>query len=171
MQYFNPAAREALRWTQSVLTPENVQWLDGLAYEFRLPELLMVHGAPVNYFEYILDEAGAARAFRATDAPLILIGHTHVAEAYALHPDGTIVRHGFRGGGTLQLEPETRYLVNVGSVGQPRDLNPQASFAFFDPQARTVTIERYEYPIAQVQEKIEEAHLPEALARRLVFGR
>jgi diadenosine tetraphosphatase ApaH/serine/threonine PP2A family protein phosphatase len=171
VQYFNPAAREALHWTQSVLTSENAEWLDGLAYEFRMPDFLMVHGAPVNYFEYILDKEGAARAFAATDAPLILIGHTHIAEAYLLRPDASIEVHSYQQGGTLRLEEGTRYIINVGSVGQPRDLNPQASFAFYDPGERTVTIERYDYPIAQVQEKIEEAHLPEALAKRLVYGR
>lgn len=171
VQYFNPAAREAMAWTQSVLTSENAKWLDGLAYEFRKPDFLLVHGAPVNYFEYILDKDAAARAFAATDAPLILIGHTHIAEAYALRADGTLDAYAFQQGGTLTLEEGCRYIVNVGSVGQPRDLNPKASFAFYDADARTVTIERYDYPIAQVQEKIEEAHLPEALAKRLVFGR
>jgi diadenosine tetraphosphatase ApaH/serine/threonine PP2A family protein phosphatase len=171
VQYFNPAAREALQWTQSVLTAENVRWLDSLAYEFRMPDCLLVHGAPVNYFEYILDKEGAARAFTSTDAPLIFIGHTHIAEAYALRPDGSLDAYAFQQGGTLTLDEGTRYIVNVGSVGQPRDLNPQASFAFYDTDARTVTIERYTYPIEQVQEKIEEAHLPEALAKRLVYGR
>jgi len=171
VQYFNPAAREALHWTQSVLTAENAQWLDGLAYEFRMPDFLMVHGAPVNYFEYIMDKEAAARAVGATDAPLVLIGHTHIAEAYALRPDGMLEVFAFQQGGTLALEEGSRYIVNVGSVGQPRDLNPQASFAFYDPGERTVTIERYDYPIATVQEKIEEAHLPDALAKRLVYGR
>jgi diadenosine tetraphosphatase ApaH/serine/threonine PP2A family protein phosphatase len=171
LQYFNPAARVALQWTQRVLSEENAQWLDSLAYEFRMPDFLMVHGAPVNYFEYILDRDGAARAFAATDAPLIFIGHTHIAEAYALRQDGAIEQQHFQQGGTLMLEEGTRYIVNVGSVGQPRDLNPQASFAFYEPEKRRISIERYDYPIAQVQEKIGEAHLPEALAKRLVYGR
>jgi diadenosine tetraphosphatase ApaH/serine/threonine PP2A family protein phosphatase len=171
LQYFNPAARVALQWTQRVLSEENAQWLDSLAYEFRMPDFLMVHGAPVNYFEYILDRDAAARAFAATDAPLVLIGHTHIAEAYALRADGTIEQQHFQQGGTLTLEEGTRYIVNVGSVGQPRDLNPQASFAFYEPENRRISIERYDYPIAQVQEKIEEAHLPEALAKRLIYGR
>jgi len=128
--YFNPAAREAMKWTQGVLTEENRAWLDSLGYEFRMPEFLLVHGAPANYFEYVLDKPAAGRAFKATDAPLIF-----------------------------------------GSIGQPRDLNPRASFAFYDPGARTVTIVRVEYPIARVQEKIASVHLPEALARRLVVGR
>jgi diadenosine tetraphosphatase ApaH/serine/threonine PP2A family protein phosphatase len=171
LQYFNPAAREAMRWTQRVIDAEHLAWLNELGYEFRLPDVLLVHGAPVNYFEYILDKAGAARAFAATDAPLVFIGHTHIAEWYALAPDGSIAHQHLQHGGTVELAPDTRYLINVGSVGQPRDLNPQGSFAFYDPDARTVVIERFDYPIAQVQEKIVSAHLPDALARRLLVGR
>jgi diadenosine tetraphosphatase ApaH/serine/threonine PP2A family protein phosphatase len=74
-------------------------------------------------------------------------------------------------GGLLKLEAGIRYLINVGSVGQPRDLNPDASFAFYDDAARTILWERVAYPIARVQEKIEHAHLPEMLATRLSAGR
>ena len=169
--YFNPSAREAMRWTQGVLSDENRLWLDKLGYEFRMPEFLLVHGAPVNYFEYILDKAAAARAFAATDAPLIFIGHTHIAEVYALNPDGTIDHTHLQQGGEVPLLDGVRYLVNVGSIGQPRDLNPQASFGFYDAAARTVRVERFDYPIDTVQAKIHSAHLPDALARRLRFGR
>ena len=171
LAYFNPAAREAMRWTQRVLTPENKAWLDSLGYEFRMPDFLLVHGAPVNYFEYILDKPAAARAFAATDAPIIFIGHTHIAEVYTLRPDGAIEHAHLQQGGEVQLDEGSRYLINVGSVGQPRDLNPRASFAIYDSEARTVTITRFDYPIARVQEKIASAQLPDALARRLVVGR
>jgi diadenosine tetraphosphatase ApaH/serine/threonine PP2A family protein phosphatase len=171
LAYFNPAAREAMKWTQSVLTRENVAWLDSLGYEFRMPDFLLVHGAPVNYFEYILDKPAAARAFAATDAPIIFIGHTHIAEVYTLHPDGGIAHAHLQQGGEVPLEDGARYLINVGSVGQPRDLNPRASFGLYDTLARTVTITRFDYPIARVQEKIASVNLPDALARRLVVGR
>jgi diadenosine tetraphosphatase ApaH/serine/threonine PP2A family protein phosphatase len=171
LEYFNANARTALEWTQSVLDAEHVAWLDGLSYEVRMPDYLLVHGAPVEYFTYILDKEGAARAFAATDAPLIFVGHTHVADYYALGPDGAI-EHAFRQhGGRLVLEPGIRYIVNVGSVGQPRDLNPDASFVTYDPGTRSVVWERVRYAIARTQEKMSEAHLPEPLARRLVAGR
>jgi diadenosine tetraphosphatase ApaH/serine/threonine PP2A family protein phosphatase len=168
---FNPAAREAMRWTQRVISAESKEWLNSLGYEFRMPDFLLVHGAPKNYFEYILDKAGAGRAFAATDAPIIFIGHTHIAEYYGLEPDGTISHKHLQQGGQVVLEPGTRYIVNVGSVGQPRDLNPRSAFGLYDSDARTVDIVRFDYPIAQVQEKIVSAHLPEALARRLLVGR
>lgn len=171
LAYFNPAAREAMRWTQRVISKENAAWLNSLGYEFRMPEFLLVHGAPKNYFEYILDKAGAARAFAATGAPIVFIGHTHIAEYYALEPDGSISHKHLQTGGEIELDSGTRYIINVGSVGQPRDLNPRASFGIYDPDEHTVNIVRFDYPIARVQEKIVSAHLPEALARRLIAGR
>ena len=171
LAYFNPAARAAMKWTQGVLTSENRDWLDGLGYEFRMPDFLLVHGAPVNYFEYILDKAAAARAFAATDAPIVFIGHTHIAEVYALLADGSIEHAHLQHGGEIALQDGVRYVINVGSIGQPRDLNPQTSFGFYDSTARTVTIRRLTYPIERVQEKIVDAKLPEALARRLTVGR
>ncbi|HEU5481228.1 MAG TPA: metallophosphoesterase family protein, partial [Candidatus Tumulicola sp.] len=73
-EYFNDAARAAIEWTQRNLDAESRTWLNGLSYELRLPDFLLVHGAPVNYFEYILDKRAAARAFEQTDARLIFIG-------------------------------------------------------------------------------------------------
>lgn len=171
VEYFNEAARAAIAWTQGVIEQENVAWLNGLSYEIRQPEYLLVHGAPVSYFEYILDKRGAAKAFERTDAPLVFVGHTHIAEYYALEPDGSISHAHMQQGGELELEEGKRYIIDVGSVGQPRDLNPQASFVRYDSDTRRVQWVRYDYPIAQVQEKIHCAELPLALARRLEIGR
>jgi len=171
LEYFNEAARSAIEWTQTVLDPTHLDWLDGLSYEVRMPGFLLVHGAPVEYFTYILDKAAAARAFAATDAPVIFVGHTHVADYYALARDGSIEHRFMQNGGELPLEAGSRYLVNVGSVGQPRDLNPDASFVRFDDAAGTVTWERVAYAVEQTQRKIGEARLPDALARRLTLGR
>lgn len=169
--FFNDAARAAIEWTQGVLDPAHLAWLDGLSYEVRLPEFLLVHGAPVEYFTYILDKAAAARAFAATDAPLIFVGHTHIADHYSIDCDGAIEHRFYQSGGSLELLPGRRYIVNVGSVGQPRDLNPDASFVRFDDVARTVTWERVAYDCSPTQRKIGDARLPDALARRLAAGR
>jgi diadenosine tetraphosphatase ApaH/serine/threonine PP2A family protein phosphatase len=171
VEYFNDAARAAIAWTQTVLSEESRAWLNGLSYEIRYPEFLMVHGAPVNYFEYILDKRTAAKAFALTDAPLVFIGHTHIAEYWVQEPDGSVGHRHMQHGGTLKFEDGRRYIVDVGSIGQPRDLNPEASFVFYDPQQRTVEWVRYPYPISDVQEKIHHAHLPEYLAMRLESGR
>lgn len=171
VEYFNDAARAAIHWTQTVLSDENRAWLNGLSYELRFPDFLMVHGAPVNYFEYILDKRTAAKAFALTDAPVTFIGHTHIAEYWVQEPDGTVGHKHMQNGGDLILQEGRRYIVDVGSVGQPRDLNPEASFVFYEPDKRRVEWVRYPYPIDAVQEKIHEAHLPEYLALRLESGR
>ncbi len=171
LQYFNPAAREAIEWTQGVLSAENVAWLDALSYEIRRPAYLMVHGAPVEYFAYILDNAAARWAFSETDAPLILIGHTHIAEYYALDAAAEIAHRHVQNGGNLQLEEGKRYIVNVGSVGQPRDLNRDASYAIYDDEERTVEWKRVAYAVETVREKIEAVHLPAMLGERLLNGR
>jgi diadenosine tetraphosphatase ApaH/serine/threonine PP2A family protein phosphatase len=171
VEYFNDAAREAIGWTQSVLTDESRAWLNTLPYELRLPDFLLVHGAPVNYFEYVLDKRTAAQAFERTDAPLIFIGHTHIAEYWVQEPDGSIGLKHMQHGGELELEAGRRYIVDVGSVGQPRDLNPQASFVLYDSDRKRVEWVRYDYPIEEVQAKIRAAHLPGYLADRLKIGR
>jgi len=171
VEYFNDAARAAISWTQSVLDEENRAWLNTLPYELRFPEFLLVHGAPANYFEYILEKRAAAAAFARTDAPLIFIGHTHIAEYWVQEADGGIGHKHMQHGGELILEEGCRYIVDVGSVGQPRDLNPQASFVRYDPQRRRVEWVRYDYPIDTVAEKIREAGLPGYLAERIKVGR
>jgi len=171
VEYFNDVARAAIHWTQSVLDADNRAWLNTLSYELRFPEFLLVHGAPVNYFEYILDKRTAAKAFDATDAALVFVGHTHIAEYWVLEPDGTVSHKHMQHGGDLELEDGKRYIVDIGSVGQPRDLNPEASFVIYDADRKLVQWIRYTYPIADVQEKIHEAHLPDYLAVRLEAGR
>ena len=172
IEWFNPAAAEAIRWTQGVLSKESAEWLGTLTYEHRDGDRLLVHGAPApDYFAYILDKESAQRAFESTDARLIFVGHSHLAELYALAPDGTIAHRHFQYGGTADLDDASRYILNAGSIGQPRDLNPQPSLAFYDPAARTFEVMRFDYAIEAVQEKIECAHLPPVLARRLGLGR
>jgi diadenosine tetraphosphatase ApaH/serine/threonine PP2A family protein phosphatase len=171
VENFNSAARTAIGWTQSVLDPTSREWLNSLPYELRLPEFLLVHGAPVDYFEYILDKSAAARAFERTDARIVFVGHTHIAEYWMQGPDGKIAHRHMQRGGELQLEAEARYIIDVGSVGQPRDLNPSACFTFYDAAAQRVEWVRYEYPIEEVQEKMRAAGLPAYLVERLSVGR
>ncbi len=171
VESFNRAAQTAIAWTQRVLDDSSRVWLNALPYELRLPGFLLVHGAPVNYFEYILDKSAAARAFANTDAPIVFVGHTHIAEYWALDVSGKISHKHMQRGGTLELDPQKRYVVDVGSVGQPRDLNPQPCFVRYDSDARRIEWIRYEYPIEQVQRKMREAKLPEYLVDRLSVGR
>lgn len=171
VENFNYAARTAIEWTQRVLDDASRAWLNQLPYELRLPEFLLVHGAPVTYFEYILDKDTAAHAFERTDAGIVFVGHTHIAEYWVREPGGAIGHKHMQRGGSLALESEKRYIIDVGSVGQPRDLNPQASFVLYDPAARSVQWIRYDYPIQEVQRKMRAASLPNYLIDRLSVGR
>lgn len=171
VESFNRAARDAIGWTQGVLDEPSREWLNALPYELRLPNFLLVHGAPVNYFEYILDKRTAAQAFERTDARIVFVGHTHIAEYWVREPDGTIGHRHMQHGGELVLESDKRYIVDVGSVGQPRDLNPQACFVYYDAERDAVEWIRYDYPIAEVQEKMRAARLPASLVDRLSRGR
>ncbi|HEY9086410.1 MAG TPA: metallophosphoesterase family protein [Candidatus Tyrphobacter sp.] len=171
IEYFNDAAREAILWTQGVLDDPGRAWLNTLGYELRFPEFLLVHGAPVRYFDYILEKRAAAAAFEATDSPLIFIGHTHIAQHWVREPNGSLGHRHMQRGGELSIEPGKRYIIDVGSVGQPRDLNPEACFVLYEPERGRIEWVRYDYPIAQVQRKIREARLPAYLADRLQAGR
>ncbi len=137
-----------------------------------MPDFLLVHGAPVNYFEYILDKAAAARAFAATDARIVFVGHTHIAEYWSLDVDGTIGHKHMQHGGELRARADSkRYIIDVGSVGQPRDLNPRPRSCSTIPSDGASRGSRYEYPIAEVQKKMREAGLPAYLVDRLSVGR
>ncbi len=171
VESFNAAARAAIGWTQGVLDEPSRLWLNALPYELRLPEFLLVHGAPVEYFEYILDKGTAAHAFERTDAPIVFVGHTHIAEYWALDGEGNIAHKHMQKGGTLDLEEDRRYIIDVGSVGQPRDLNPEPCFVRYDSEARRVEWIRYAYPIEETQRKMREAGLPAHLVSRLSHGR
>jgi predicted phosphodiesterase len=171
VEHFNNAARAAIGWTQGVIDEATRAWLNLFPYELRFPEFLLVHGAPVNYFEYILDKVTAARAFDRTDARIVFVGHTHIAEYWVRDPDGSIGHKHMQHGGQLKLEDQKRYIIDVGSVGQPRDLNPQASFVTYDPAEQRVDWIRYDYPIEEVQSKMRAAQLPRYLIDRLSVGR
>jgi predicted phosphodiesterase len=171
VENFNYAARAAIDWTQGVLDDSSRAWLNALSYELRFPDFLLVHGAPVNYFEYILDKDAAAGAFDRTDARVIFVGHTHIAEYWSHDQGGAIGHKHMQHGGELNLEAEQRYIIDVGSVGQPRDLNPQASLVLFEPERQRVEWIRYDYPIESVQRKMREANLPAYLIDRLSRGR
>ncbi len=168
---FNSVARAAIAWTQKVLDEPSREWLNALPYELRFPDFLLVHGSPVRYFDYVLDKDSAARAFERTDAPLVFVGHTHIAEYWVCDDDGVVGHKHMQHGGELLLESGKRYIVDVGSVGQPRDLNPQASFVIYDSDQRRVRWIRYDYPIEEVQRKMRDANLPSYLIDRLALGR
>jgi len=172
-EMFNRIALEAAMWTRRKLTRPNLLWLKSLP---RGPLVVdnafaISHGTPVDEDAYIFGEIEALNVFRRTDFPICFFGHSHFPVIFELSPDAitTIltVAPAFR----FKLREGARYLINPGSIGQPRDGNPLSSFAIFDSTARTVTIHRIAYRVQNAQRRILEAGLPRPLADRLALGR
>ena len=130
------------------------------------------HGTPFDEDAYVFDDLDALRAMHAARRPLCLFGHTHVQVGHYLSRDqfGLSTAEEQRPL-MIPLDEANRYLVNPGSVGQPRDGDPRAGFGLVDTAAREMTIYRVEYPIAKAQARIMEEGLPDVLAQRLALGR
>jgi diadenosine tetraphosphatase ApaH/serine/threonine PP2A family protein phosphatase len=184
---FNPVARSAVEWTAGALTTENRAWLATLPQGPVLVDDLteICHGAPHDEDQYVFDQVDALRAIRSAQRPLCLYGHTHVPAVYTLreqHAPGSQSRS-LRDDivdatGPLRdspfgitLDDHSRYLINCGAVGQPRDGDPRAAYGVLDTVARSVTIMRTPYDVAAAMAKIVAAGLPDVLARRLGVGR
>jgi len=171
---FNAVARNAIRWTYDRLTKENREWLAALPEGPMLVDDAMeiCHGTPFDEDAYVFDDLDALRALHAARRPLCLFGHTHVQVGHYLSRD----QFGLASADdqrplTITLDDANRYLVNPGSVGQPRDGDPRAGFAIVDAAAKELTLYRVEYPIAKAQARILEEGLPDVLATRLALGR
>ncbi len=171
---FNAVARNAIRWTFETLTADNRAWLAALpSGPMIIDEVIEIcHGTPFDEDAYVFDDLDALRAMHAARRPLCLFGHTHVQVAHFLSRD----QYGLASAAdqrplVIPLEDAARYLVNPGSVGQPRDSDPRAGFGIVDTKAREVTLYRVEYPIAMAQARILEEGLPDILAQRLSLGR
>lgn len=168
---FNVAARAAAQWTLNALTPEHRDWLIALPQGPTLVDgtFEICHGSPVDEDEYIFDELDARRAIDASRNRLCLFGHTHVAMVFQLQGRAIGLLTPSTEG--LKLDADAKYLVNPGSVGQPRDADPRAAYALFDAGTSTIEMIRLDYPVEKTQEKMAAAGLPDPLVRRLAAGR
>jgi diadenosine tetraphosphatase ApaH/serine/threonine PP2A family protein phosphatase len=171
---FNAVARNAIRWTYDALTKENREWLAALpAGPMIVDETIEIcHGTPFDEDAYVFDDLDALRAMHAARRPLCLFGHTHVQVGHYLSRDqfGLATADDHRPL-AIPMDDANRYLVNPGSVGQPRDGDPRAGFGIVDTVAKETVIHRVEYPISKAQARILEEGLPEVLAQRLALGR
>lgn len=168
---FNSMAREAVLWTRSRLTPAGRRFLAALP-EGPLIErdLALCHGSPGDEDEYLFTPEAAEGAFAASRAWVTLFGHTHLPAVFELSPDGRVQGMTLRDEAMLTLDRRHRYLINPGSVGQPRDRNSAASYAQIDLEKGTVRFRRVVYDIAAAQRAILGAGLPSLLAERLSGG-
>ena len=169
---FNHAALAAALWTRDSLTDENRRFLEELPLGPTEDGegIMLCHGSPHDEDEYLFTDLDAARIFLESEAPVILLGHTHLPTVFELDLEAMLTGHLINDSRRIELDLSCRYLVNPGSVGQPRDRNPLASFAILDTEVRTVEFIRVPYDIASTQRSIIEAGLPRILADRLGFG-
>jgi predicted phosphodiesterase len=158
--YFNPLALKALQWTSEQLTDDSKELLSSLPMVERKGDILFVHSSPSSpeLWDYIVDNDAAASAIQNFDQRLCFIGHTHIPGIFS------------RNGRVKSITREERFLINVGSIGQPRDRNPMLAFGIFDSSAWEYRLVRSEYNIQQAADKIYKAGLPQELGVRLLFG-
>jgi len=180
---FNPAAGLATLWTRDQLTPANLDWLrslpQGPIHLDELPGIQFVHGSALDEDEYIVSAHDAIAPLIANPVPVTFFGHTHLQGGFMLQgkideayrPVYRTVGQSESSDWPLRKDKDCRYLINPGSVGQPRDGDWRAAFAMFDSEAWIVTFYRVPYNLRLAQEKILAANLPRRLATRLATGR
>jgi predicted phosphodiesterase len=173
---FNPLARAATLWTRDRLLPANVEYLTQLPKgPVTLDGFSIVHGALQDEDEYVFGPAQALEGLLDSPSPVTFFGHTHIQGGFALRDDQVTVQNLKPAPGTsfasLPIEKGTSYLLNPGSIGQPRDGDPRAAFAIADLEKRSVEFWRVPYDVESVQNRMVQAGLPEPLILRLSFGR
>jgi diadenosine tetraphosphatase ApaH/serine/threonine PP2A family protein phosphatase len=169
LREFSGDAAAAAAWTRGVLADEHRDWLRDLEPQGRVEGVGLFHGSARDpVWEYVLSDGAAVATLLATDEQLVLVGHSHVALHVALR--GTELESGLAPDGTVLGLGEARWLLNPGSVGQPRDGDPHAAYVVLDLSAGTATFRRVPYDVERTQMEMHEAGLPEMLAVRLAVG-
>ncbi|MBI1869672.1 MAG: metallophosphoesterase family protein [Chlamydiae bacterium] len=170
LDWFNLRARRAIEWTKDQLDQEEKNYLGALPLVRSSGSFCLAHATlsdPENW-KYLLNEEDAFREFKLLREKILFIGHSHVPVVF-WSEEGEI--QGIKSPPDFKLEEEIQYIVNVGSVGQPRDLDSRASYCLFDSQTFSVYFRRVEYDFRVTQKKILKAGLPSFLAKRLEIGR
>lgn len=169
MEGFNPLARAAISWTKNTLSSKNKKYLKSLKTNVLLEGGLVVHSSPSDpkLWRYIFSADDARMEFQHFTERTCFVGHSHQPVAFVKSKNRVIVDTR----PSLEIEQENRYIMNVGSVGQPRDFDPRASYAIYDTEQLTVRVKRTEYDIETARRKIIDAGLPRFLGDRLLVGR
>jgi predicted phosphodiesterase len=167
MDWFNPVAREAARWSQANMQAVNLDYVRLLPQgPIAVDDFSIMHGSPIDEDEYIVSGHDAREAAAASLTALSFFGHSHLQGGFFVH------RNGLRAidAEELTVEPTATYLINPGSIGQPRDGDPRAAYAIFDSDEAVVFYRRVEYPVDVTHQKIVDAGLPAVLGARLFRG-
>ena len=169
LEDFNPEAGAASRWTTKELTPDSREFLSSLEPAAKVEGFELYHGSPRDpVWEYVLDEAAVVESFMLTQAPVILVGHSHIATAAVM--SGETIEGGVAEADFSAALGAGRWLLNPGSVGQPRDGDPRAAWLRLDLESGEARFRRIAYPVARTQAEIRERGLPDSLAERLAHG-
>jgi diadenosine tetraphosphatase ApaH/serine/threonine PP2A family protein phosphatase len=168
LNYFNTNAAAAAVWTENALTPENHAYLEALPFSVRWRDALLVHASPAQPEEwhYVLSPVEARAEMDAYPEVVCFIGHSHYPGVFDRHDD----RVRYTRAAEIRIEKGHRYLVNVASVGQPRDGDPRAGYLLYDDLERVMRHVRLDYDVAGAMKRILEAGLPRFLADRLQWG-
>ncbi len=167
LDWFNPDAAKVIRWTREELSDDQLGWLAGLPDQADRFGILLVHASPRDHiFEYVLDGLAARDNLRILEDRVCFHGHSHVPGLFFMAGDG--IHHDYRG---ISYQLHGPVLVNPGSVGQPRDGDPGASYGVWDLDEGTFTYRRVPYDVKSAQAAIRAARLPERFASRLAEGR
>jgi diadenosine tetraphosphatase ApaH/serine/threonine PP2A family protein phosphatase len=166
---FNQVARASMDWTVKKIKKKSIQILADFEMSSTFLDYYLVHASPEDpeSWTYILDINAAQDNFDKFSQSVCLIGHTHVPECYILDKDGTVAQKENK---SLIRQDGYKYIVNIGSVGQPRDNDPRSCYLIVDTDTDTMYYRRVEYDIGKTQEKMKKAKLPEFLIERLATG-
>ncbi len=168
--YFNPLAKEAIFWTERNLDEQSRSFLAGLPLVYKNEDLTLVHGTldePCD-FNYMTDGSIAFKTFELLETEICFVGHTHIAGVFIKSKHSHIR---YQEDNNIDIKEENKYIINVGSVGQPRDGNPKAAYCIYDTDKKNVQIKRINYDIQSAREKIITERLPRFLGERLLMGR
>ncbi|MBP7599873.1 MAG: metallophosphoesterase family protein [Thermoflexales bacterium] len=173
LRTFNPDAAALAEWTREALTPQNLRFLMARPSSLAQEEFLLAHASPREpIWEYVLDVMVAEENFPCFSERYCLVGHTHMPAIFVEEGKTHAVRLSYATpGAPLTLRRDARYILNPGSVGQPRDGDPRAAYALLDTSALTWTNHRVEYPIRVTQDKMRANRFPTRMIERLDYGR
>lgn len=168
LEDFHPLAARVVDWTRNQLDDDGIEFLRNMRLSTKVDGFTIVHSTldMPEKWGYVFDCLEADANFNYQSTSVCFHGHTHVPVAYVKRGMTDRIEYG-----KIRIVLGQKYFINVGSVGQPRDGNPRAAYAFYDAEKREVELRRLEYDIRATQEKIREAGLPERLARRLQIGK
>ncbi|MDD5432172.1 MAG: metallophosphoesterase family protein [Candidatus Omnitrophica bacterium] len=168
-KYFNSLAATAIKWTKEQLVEENKLFLRSLKLSYKNQDLALVHGSLDNpgNFNYLIDSSTAKETFALMQNNICFLGHTHIAGIFIQNPSGKIT---YQQDQRVKIQDNNKYIINAGSVGQPRDGNPMAAYCIYDTQEKQVQINRIEYDWSLTREKIIASGLPRFLGDRLLTG-